>query len=96
MNNLNPVFQKSLKFHYTSVDQELKFTMWDHDGGSDFELIGSVEFMVQELLEDCAVEGENSEFQEQAVPLEKELKHPEKPDDNRRGKIRIHVTKSAA
>ena len=64
MNDLNPVFQKAVKFRYTSVSQELKFTMWDHDGGSDFELIGSVELTVRDILEHCAADDgeENSEF----------------------------------
>ena len=46
MNNLNPVFTTPLNFHYSSVSTVLKFTMWDHDGGSDFELIGCVELTV--------------------------------------------------
>ena len=47
MNELNPVFEQAVEFHYTSMEQEMKFTMWDHDGGNEFELIGSAEFTVQ-------------------------------------------------
>ena len=49
MDNLNPEFTKALEIRYTSEEQEMKFTMWDHDGGDDFELIGSIELTVAQL-----------------------------------------------
>ena len=61
----------------------MKFAMWDHDGGNDFELIGSAEITIQELKESAA---SGEEF-----PFVAELKHEDKPD-SRRGDIKIFVT----
>ena len=59
----------------------MKFTMWDHDGGDDFELIGHLEITVQELVDSIG----------SAKPLDKPLIHPQKAS-SRRGNIKIHVT----
>ena len=49
-NNLNPVFTKEVEFAVSSRSQTMSFTMWDHDGGSSFELIGLKKCTVEELL----------------------------------------------
>ena len=68
MNDLNPVFQNAVEFRYTSDAQEMKFTMWDHDGGNDFELIGSAEITVQELKLNIADSLNNEEVQTVSKP----------------------------
>ena len=59
----------------------MKFTMWDHDGGNDFELIGSVEIKVSAILEHI---GNGTEYVA-------DLKHIQKPNKER-GKIKITFT----
>ena len=61
----------------------MRFTMWDHDGGNDFELIGEVEVTVGQLLQIA-----NSEEE----PLVEELRLPKKPS-SKRGEIKIFVTR---
>ena len=55
--------------------------MWDHDGGNDFELIGSTEFTVQQLVNSIG-----------STPINQELKHPQK-ENKVRGNIKIYVTR---
>ena len=50
-NDLNPVFKIEPEFDYISTAQLVKFTMWDDDGGGDYELIGSVELTISAILE---------------------------------------------
>ena len=49
MNNLDPDFKKIVEISYESMEQQIRFTFWDHDGGSDFELIGQADVSVDEL-----------------------------------------------
>ena len=49
MNNFNPEFTKALVFRYKTLEQDIKFTMWDYDGDDDFELIGAIELTVAQL-----------------------------------------------
>ena len=50
-NDLNPVFANEPEFDYTTTKQIVKFTMWDDDGGGDYELIGSTEITIPAILE---------------------------------------------
>ena len=79
-NELNPVFQRQPEFAYTSGAQKMKFTMWDHDGGSAFELIGLVECTVDDLLP----------MADTAEAWEQPLIHPEKPN-SKRGTIKVFI-----
>ena len=81
LNDLNPAFETQPEFEYESEQQTMKFTMWDHDGGNDFELIGSVETKVSAILEHI---GNGTEYV-------KDLKHIQKPNKER-GKIKITFT----
>ena len=58
----------------------MKFTMWDHDGGSAFELIGMVECTVDDLLPKA----------DTAEAWEQPLIHPEKPN-SKRGNIKVYI-----
>ena len=59
----------------------MKFTMWDDDGGNDYELIGAVKVKVSAILEHIA----------NGTKYVKDLKHIQKPKSNR-GKIKIIFT----
>ena len=48
---MNPVFATEPEVSYSSPGAQFKFTMWDHDGGADFELIGFIELTISDLLE---------------------------------------------
>ena len=55
--NLDPVFERTLQLDYRSLQQQVKLTMWDDDGGGAFELIGLVSIPVS-LLQEHAQSGE--------------------------------------
>ena len=80
--NLDPVFERPLELNLREDGSQLvKLTMWDDDGGGDFELIGLIELPVS-LLREHAQSGQ---------VLEQPLTHPEKPR-SRRGNILVTVT----
>ena len=69
--NLNPEFQTQPEFNYTQVSQRMKFTMWDHDSATEYELIGLANCTVDELLQ----------AQASGQPWTAKLAHPDKPND---------------
>jgi hypothetical protein len=51
MNNLNPVFTKSITLNYQFERiQEMKFEVVDVDNGGSFDLIGSIETTIGNIM----------------------------------------------
>ena len=82
-NNLNPEFSQQPEFNYTALNQRMKFTFWDHDSATEYELIGLASTTVDDLLQ----------AQASGQPWTSQLTHPDKPNDNRRGTVIVNVSR---
>ena len=81
--DLNPTFKTPLEITYKGAEQEVKFTMWDNDGGGAYEEIGQV-YTPTSVLKSLAEDESNNSI-EMALQL---LGKPKK----RRGDIIIRCS----
>ena len=88
MDDLNPVFETVLEIKLGNQSQEarqVRFWMYDWDGGGEFDDIGMVEASVQELLNEL----------DSTQPWTKPLVNPKKPK-SKRGNIKVYVMSTGA